>query len=77
MTDIEAMKKGYEYIRDRKKAYKRGLYECNEYINDCIGYINCLCNLELITSSEWGALYDFIMDDTEIDVDIKIKIKKY
>lgn len=71
MTDIEAMKNGYEYIRDKKGAYIVGLYTCNEYIYDCIGYINCLCNLKLITRSGWHALYDFIMDDTEI------KVKKY
>lgn len=66
MTNIEAMKSGYEYIRDRKKAYRRGLYECNEYIHDCMGYINCLRNLKLIMDGGWHALYDFIMDDIEI-----------
>ena len=66
MTNIEAMKSGYEYIRDRKKAYRRGLYECNEYMCDCVGYINCLRNLKLITHGGWHALYDFIMDDIEI-----------
>lgn len=71
MTDIEAMKKGYEYIRDKKSVHIMGLHTFYEYMHNCMGYINCLHDLKLITYGEWHALYDFIIDDTEI------KVKKY
>ena len=63
MTDVEAMKNGYEAIKERKRMLKQRLIEFSSYMEFCTGYLVCLLSVELITSSEYEALWDFMMDD--------------
>ena len=69
-NEMENMKLGYEYIRDRKVQMKHGFLDIKEYLCCCMGYITALEETGSIEHSKTLALNDFIYEDTDLDIAI-------